>query len=261
MRRAHEGFGPRAVRRRQRQPARTGAHERDDGVGRDPARGGDRGDPAPDAARLDPRAGSSRCCSARTPRACGTSSRSPATRRSGRLSGHRLGLRRRRDRPRRADDAAERGRRLPRPRDRRADVVLPRRRGQPDGGRPRARGATVPAEGRGGRAVRDDADRSSTSTYLESFLERIGGSPIPLLVGVWPIRFATELAVRVHNETPGHRRPRARAGALPRRRARRRRGRRRARARTDRGRARAGGGVYVVAPFRRPLGVLDLLER
>src|SRR5207248_7964176 len=38
--------------------------------------------------------------------------------------------------------------------------------------------------------------------YLESFLERIGGSPIPLLVGVWPIR-SLELAVRVHNETPG----------------------------------------------------------
>src|SRR6185295_16280768 len=39
-------------------------------------------------------------------------------------------------------------------------------------------------------------------SYLESFLERIGGSPIPLLVGVWPIR-SLDLAVRVHNETPG----------------------------------------------------------
>ena len=39
-------------------------------------------------------------------------------------------------------------------------------------------------------------------SYLESFLERIGGSPVPLLVGVWPIR-SLELAVRVHNETPG----------------------------------------------------------
>ena len=39
-------------------------------------------------------------------------------------------------------------------------------------------------------------------SYLETFLERIGGSPIPLLVGVWPIR-SLDLAVRVHNETPG----------------------------------------------------------
>ena len=39
--------------------------------------------------------------------------------------------------------------------------------------------------------------------YLERLLERLGGaSPIPLLVGVWPIR-SYELAVRVHNETPG----------------------------------------------------------
>ena len=34
--------------------------------------------------------------------------------------------------------------------------------------------------------------------YLEAFLERVGGSPVPLLVGVWPIR-SLELAVRVHN--------------------------------------------------------------
>jgi len=94
---------------------------------------------------------------------------------------------------------------------------------------------------------------------LDSFVERIGGSPVPLLVGVWPIR-SLELAVRVHNETPGivvpeHVQERyRRAGA----------------AAADVGselvrelvagvRGRAAG-VYVVAPFRRPLGVLDLLE-
>jgi methionine synthase / methylenetetrahydrofolate reductase(NADPH) len=94
---------------------------------------------------------------------------------------------------------------------------------------------------------------------LDSFVERIGGSPVPLLVGVWPIR-SLELAVRVHNETPGivvpeHVQERyRRAGA----------------AAADVGselvrelvagvRERAAG-VYVVAPFRRPLGVLDLLE-
>jgi methionine synthase I (cobalamin-dependent)/5,10-methylenetetrahydrofolate reductase len=96
-------------------------------------------------------------------------------------------------------------------------------------------------------------------SYLESFLERIGGSPVPLLVGVWPIR-SLELAVRVHNETPGitvpnHVQERYRAaganaagvgaelvGELV------------AQARE------LAAGVYVVAPFRRPLGVLDLLE-
>ena len=94
---------------------------------------------------------------------------------------------------------------------------------------------------------------------LDSFVERIGGSPVPLLVGVWPIH-SLELAVRVHNETPGivvpeHVQERyRRAGA----------------AAADVGselvrelvagvRGRAAG-VYVVAPFRRPLGVLDLLE-
>ena len=96
-------------------------------------------------------------------------------------------------------------------------------------------------------------------SYLESFLERIGGSPVPLLVGVWPIR-SLELAVRVHNETPGivipdHVQERYRAAG------------------TDAAAVGAAivrelvagardlaAGVYVVAPFRRPLGVLDLLE-
>src|SRR5919206_193113 len=35
-------------------------------------------------------------------------------------------------------------------------------------------------------------------SYLEAFLDRVGGSPVPLLVGVWPIR-SLELVVRVHN--------------------------------------------------------------
>ncbi len=96
-------------------------------------------------------------------------------------------------------------------------------------------------------------------SYLESFLERIGGCPVPLLVGVWPIR-SLELAVRVHNETPGivvpdHVQERYRAAG------------------TDAaevgaslvrelvaGARELAAGVYVVAPFRRPLGVLDLLE-
>ncbi len=54
--------------------------------------------------------------------------------------------------------AAEQRRGLARPRDRRADVVLPRRRGQSDRRRPRSRGGALPSQGRGGRALRDDAD-------------------------------------------------------------------------------------------------------
>lgn len=95
-------------------------------------------------------------------------------------------------------------------------------------------------------------------SFLESFLERIGGSPIPLLVGVWPIR-SLELAVRVHNETPGivvpehvqerYRAAGAGAAAV---------GAELARELIAQARELAAG-VYVVAPFRRPLGVLDLL--
>ena len=96
-------------------------------------------------------------------------------------------------------------------------------------------------------------------TYLESFLERIGGSPIPLLVGIWPIR-SLELAVRVHNETPGivvpeHVQKRYRdAGAKA------------SHVGSELARELVAGardlaaGVYVMAPFRRPLGVLELLE-
>ena len=40
-------------------------------------------------------------------------------------------------------------------------------------------------------------------SYLETFFERFGGpSPIPLLVGIWPLR-SHQLAQRLHNEVPG----------------------------------------------------------
>jgi homocysteine S-methyltransferase len=96
-------------------------------------------------------------------------------------------------------------------------------------------------------------------TYLESFLERVGGSPIPLLVGVWPIR-SLELAVRVHNETPGivvpepvqerYRAAGSAAGTVGLELAR----------ELIAGARELAAGVYVVAPFRRPTGVLDLLS-
>jgi homocysteine S-methyltransferase len=95
-------------------------------------------------------------------------------------------------------------------------------------------------------------------SYLESFLERIGGAPIPLIVGVWPIR-SLELAVRVHNETPGivvpehvqerYRAAGSSAGQVGLEVAR----------ELIAGARELAAGIYVVAPFRRPLGVLDLL--
>ncbi len=93
---------------------------------------------------------------------------------------------------------------------------------------------------------------------LESFRERIGGWPIPILVGVWPIR-TVETLVRVHNETPGivvpeHVQERyTRAGAN---------------AREVGGELghelieaarRIADGVYVMAPFRVPMNVVDFL--
>jgi len=96
-------------------------------------------------------------------------------------------------------------------------------------------------------------------SYLESFLDRIGGCPVPLLVGVWPIR-SLELAVRVHNETPGivvpdHVQERYRKAGTASREV----GASLVRELVAGARELAAG-VYVVAPFRRPLGVLDLLE-
>ena len=95
-------------------------------------------------------------------------------------------------------------------------------------------------------------------SFLESFLDRIGGSPIPLLVGVWPIR-SLELAVRVHNETPGIVVP-DHVQARTERPARTPPGSARSSARAGSQARELAAGIYVVAPFRRPLGVLDLLE-
>ena len=96
-------------------------------------------------------------------------------------------------------------------------------------------------------------------SYLDSFLAHFGGqAPIPLLVGVWPMP-SLQLAVRVHNEVPGIVVPEpvqerlraagADAGEV---------GRELARELIAESREKAAG-VYVVAPFRRPLGILDVL--
>jgi homocysteine S-methyltransferase len=95
-------------------------------------------------------------------------------------------------------------------------------------------------------------------SYLDAVLERLGGtSPIPLLVGVWPLP-SLQLARRVHNEVPGMIVPDhvqhaleaagTRAGEV---------GTEIARRLMEEARDRAQG-IYVVAPFRRPEAALDL---
>ena len=93
---------------------------------------------------------------------------------------------------------------------------------------------------------------------LEAFRERIGGWPIPILVGVWPIR-TVETLIRVHNETPGMvvpehvQRRYTRAGANARE-----VGGELGHELIERARVVADG-VYVMAPFRVPMNVVDFL--
>jgi 5,10-methylenetetrahydrofolate reductase len=95
--------------------------------------------------------------------------------------------------------------------------------------------------------------------YLDSFLAHFGGrSPIPLLVGIWPMP-SLQLAVRIHNEVPGivvpepvqERLRKAGSDAAE-------EGKALARELIEQTREQAAG-VYLVAPFRRPLGILDVL--
>src|SRR3954452_10067365 len=93
---------------------------------------------------------------------------------------------------------------------------------------------------------------------LDAFRERIGGWPVPVLVGVWPIR-TTETLVRVHNEVPGivapeHVQERYRAAGPAAREVGLALGRE-----LIEGSRELANGVYVVAPFRRPLDVVELL--
>jgi homocysteine S-methyltransferase len=94
---------------------------------------------------------------------------------------------------------------------------------------------------------------------LEAFRDRLGGRwPIPVLMGVWPVR-TYELLVRIHNEVPGmivqeHVQERyRRAGAAARE------------VGGELGHELIAGarelaaGVYVVAPFRQPRAVVDFL--
>jgi methionine synthase / methylenetetrahydrofolate reductase(NADPH) len=95
--------------------------------------------------------------------------------------------------------------------------------------------------------------------YLDRFLDRLGDeSPIPILVGIFPV-WSHSLALRLHNEVPGIIVPDSVQEALreagpdgP------RVGMEIAQELIEASRGRAAG-VYLVAPFKRPLGVLELL--
>jgi homocysteine S-methyltransferase len=93
---------------------------------------------------------------------------------------------------------------------------------------------------------------------LEAFRERIGGWPVPVLVGVWPIR-TRETLVRVHNEVPGivvpeHVQERYRSAGPGAREVGLALGQE-----LIEGAREVASGAYVMAPFRRPLDVVDLL--
>jgi len=96
-------------------------------------------------------------------------------------------------------------------------------------------------------------------SYLDRFEERLGGWPLPVLVGIFYVR-SYQLAVRLHNEVPGIVVPEAVQRRLE------RAGRNAAAeglaiARDLYAEARdKAAGVYMIPPFKQPEAALDLLD-
>ncbi len=96
-------------------------------------------------------------------------------------------------------------------------------------------------------------------SFLDRFIERLGGScPIPLLIGIFYVR-SYQLALRLHNEVPGivvpeHVQARLRDAGANAGDA----GLALAKELLDESRERAAG-AYLIPPFRQPLAALDVL--
>jgi homocysteine S-methyltransferase len=93
---------------------------------------------------------------------------------------------------------------------------------------------------------------------LDRFGERLGGWPVPVLVGIWPLR-SHAMALRLHNEVPGISVPPGVLDALesagPDAPA---VGLELARELVEAARTRAAG-IYVIPPFKQPTAALELL--
>ena len=140
------------------------------------------------------------------------------------------------------------------------DRVLHRRRRQPVGRRPRARARPVPAQGRGGSAFRDDAGdlRSRAARPVRRAARRRAGRS--RCCSASGRSGAHAMALRLHNEVPGISVPGPVLDALQGRRPRRPGAwASSSRARSSTSRAARVAGIYVIPPFKQPLGALDLL--
>ena len=141
--------------------------------------------------------------------------------------------------------------------DRRADLVLPRRRRQPDRRRPRPRARPLPPQDRGGRALRDDAAPLRPR------------APRPLLRALRRTLADPRLVGSARLELPA-----SRCGSQRGAGDRRARGLQEALREAGPGAPEVGiayakelyeaarekaAGVYLVAPYRRPLNVLELI--
>lgn len=94
---------------------------------------------------------------------------------------------------------------------------------------------------------------------LDRFAEMLGGWPVPVLAGIFPLT-SYRLALRLHNEVPGIVVPQQLQDALDRAGSDAAQiGMAHAKKLIDEARSRCDG-IYIVAPYRRPTSVLDLLR-